>query len=728
MADAFIPVQGTGAILIEEESMEAEKSSAKALLAVILSFIFIIAVAFVFSAFIWKKALPTTKEVYDASLPGQPTMPRFSLTPLTSDTDGDYEDYTDNNVATVVTSPIHKKVCENDDCRHVRQFIEAVVDTDRDPCDNFFKFACGKNQQVLPNVFLDEFGRDLGEAALWTSIEEILEKARIPPSGRTAFQKAAALYKHCLEANPNTSAEAARDFLMAHQMDMRKNMSFNPLDVMMKFFFKIDIPLLFKLEPIAVGANLLAFRTEEEAPLELQYLGPRDILPDVYSEDIDDSVVRIITELEKKFASQRTVSKKPNASVKAIEFRKVGLGDDELSKEWNEALQRYTPPALQNRTVYVTEADLRFFRRLFGKQSDVSKNEMRVFFAWRSVLYLHKILGSSFNCLAITTRELPDAVAAGAQFIPHYEERMSAINEMKEGITSEISKTLQTSSWIDDKTREGALQKIAMVTFRFGLAPKLNSSKKVDQFYENLSDLHGPYVRDILSIHEFKTQRCWKGVEEGYSDYFRDMVTTLNPYQTNGFYVAGANFVQLNVPLLLSPHFNLGGPPEVNYGALGHTVMHEMMHGFDLNGRKYDGKGDMSPWFTKKSAEEFAVLERCYVERIERAPKSRTYADYPWEYQADILGSRSLLRAYLKAAKRSNVHLGNVEGLTADQIFYVTSCLHWCTDLLYSETLSGHPPPDERCNLPLMNSVHFSKTFSCPDGSLMNPPQKCPFW
>ncbi|XP_064458949.1 neprilysin-1-like [Ornithodoros turicata] len=579
-------------------------------------------------------------------------------------------------------------------------------------------------------MYIDKLGSDMVEDALFASIEGNLEKAHIPPRGRTAFQKAAALYKHCSEANTNTSVEDARDFLRAHRMDITKKMLFDALDVMVKFIFKIDIPLLFSLEPAEIGARTFALRVEKRAPTALRFSGAGDILADVYSVRIDDNVVQIITRLEKEFEPQRAASQMSNASVKAVVLRNVGLGDDELSKDWNEALRRYAPPELLTKAIHMTEVDLTFFHRLFGKQGDVSKDEMRVFFAWRAALYFYGVifLRPSFLCLRTIMQELPAAVAAGAPLLNGYEERISAVNEMQEELRSELSKTLRTSPWMDDETRKGALQKVSMIRFRFGLAPNLNTSEKADRFYEDLPDLNGPFVRDMLSVNEFKTQRLWKGVREGYSDYFYDTITLGNPYEANGFYVAAANFLQLNVPILLPPHFTLGGPPEMNYGELGSKLMHEMMHGFDPYGRKHDGKGNISPWFTKKSAEELAVLERCYVEKIDRAPKARKYADRPAEYQADIFGIRSLLRAYLKVAERSNVHLGNVKGLTRDQIFYVATCLLWCTDLVLKESPSGHPPGDERCNLPLMNSAHFSKTFSCREDSPMNPPNKCLFW
>ncbi|XP_064458953.1 uncharacterized protein LOC135369276 [Ornithodoros turicata] len=155
MVDVFVPVQGTGATLLEQVSTEEEKSN-QVLLAIILFFAIVTAAGFVFWAFLWNKELPTTKKQDDASPARKVTVPEVSLNnPSPSYTD--YEDYSDNTDATVATSPVQKQVCESHDCRYVRQFIEAVVDTDRDPCDTSFKFVCRKNEQLPPNMYIDKF-------------------------------------------------------------------------------------------------------------------------------------------------------------------------------------------------------------------------------------------------------------------------------------------------------------------------------------------------------------------------------------------------------------------------------------------------------------------------------------------------------------------------------------------------------------------------------------------
>ncbi|XP_064458943.1 uncharacterized protein LOC135369269 isoform X1 [Ornithodoros turicata] len=730
--DGYVVVQGTGAALIEDDHKEEEVTRSYSALAFTIFVILLITIVTAICVVALNRKHPTPNDKTDVGPPGHVSMPKFPQKPPQDN----FEDYTDSGIDQAEdTAPKDTRVCNTHDCNYVRQFIEAVVDTDRDPCDNFFKFACGKNERLPTGMYVDKFGGSLVERDMMASVAKNLKEAHVPPVGQTAFQKSAALFKHCTEGDKNKSLEVVRDFFREHQMDITKKMSFQPLDIMVKFIFKINIHLLFSLEPVELGARAFAFHKEKIAPPGVKSTRVREILSLIYSASIDSNLVRIVEALENKLGGNKSQSSghgMSNDTVKMMELRKVGQGDDELSDEWNEALRRYAPDAVQTKMVQMTEADFRFFHRLFGKQRDFSKDDMRVFFAWRCASDFYKrLFVRTYNCALTTVRTLPNAASIGAPFRANYDERIEAITKMSEGIIGEIKESFRTCPWLDDKTRKGALKKISMLRIRLGLAPGLNTSKKVDKFYQDLPDLSGPFIQDVLSVDAFQTQKYWNAVTQDYSHYIYETLTASTPYAANAFHLPAANFVQINIPYLLSHYFNLGGPPEVNYGVLGYTMTHETMHGFDTSGRQYDWKGDKVPWFTEKSMEEFKIVERCYVEHINGAPKSRGYAQYPWEYQADVLGTRALLRAYQKAAERSMVKLGNVKGLTSDQLFYVASCLDWCGDFNTDEDddeNETHPPSDERCNLPLMNSVHFSKTFSCPDNSPMNPRQKCLFW
>ncbi|XP_064454760.1 neprilysin-2-like [Ornithodoros turicata] len=733
-SESFIVVQDARASSWESEEEHtgsAKFSKACAVLGLIWFSVLVVGISVALWIFL-KREQRTTDEVYTPVSPGQVTIRKVSSKP--GPPVANYGDYEDSNV-TGRTTALTEEICDSDDCRYVRQFIEGIIDTDRDPCDNFYAFTCGKNEQLRKSgVYVDPLDRDVGTRDLQEAIQKNLDNAHIPDHGRTAFQQSAALYRHCGEADRNTSAKVASDFLAQHQMNIREDMFFDPLDVMVRFIFEINIPLLFTLEPEETGSPNFTLRQIAKDPL-LGYVSVDEIMSGLFLAPANDDLVQRITQVEQKISNMSstasTVSNGSNA-LNVFNLGKLGSenGDDALSKAWTEALERYSSSRpIQNMRISITEADFRFFHALFGKQSVISKNELRLLLAWRCTVYLFTIAVYKTEwCIGTISQAMSVAAGSTTVFPLVDEARINGAREMVDRIIEEIKESLRTCSWLDDETRSGALQKISKLRIRLGYPPKLNTAKKVDAFYRDLPDLNGPFVLDYLKVNEFHTKMDWKGVAAGYTDYYYEVATPLNQNEANGYNAQGANIISIFVPYLLKPHFSLEAPAEINYGRLGFVVTHEVMHCYDHRGRLRDGDGALSPWFTRKSLAEYMVLERCYVEHIDSAPKARAFADYPGEYQADAFGIMSLLRAYQKAARESKVHLGNVKGMTRDQLFYVALCLQWCAHELVQYEEATHPPWDERCNVPLMNSVHFSKTFACRPDSPMNPPQKCLFW
>ncbi|XP_064469499.1 neprilysin-11-like [Ornithodoros turicata] len=666
-------------------------------------------------------------------------LPKLSPRPQPphDDYEGDPYDLEMTPTASETTSSVN--VCDTNDCRKVRKFIEAIVDTTRDPCEDFFAFVCGNYKQPA-GMDVDNTGQDLSATSLIPVIVKSLETEHVPTSGQTGFQKSAALYKHCKEADSRVSAATARNFLAGHKMDVRKNMAFDLLHTLVEFIFEINIPLIFRFEPMEEGCPNFAFRLDSEAMSKSTDI--RTVLSAIYSAHVGEKIVHSITHVENKIIevselSRRNVGRTSDGydTFVVLDLWELGVKDngDALAKEWTAALQHYASSRLLlKRKVNVSRTDVEFFHRLFGKEKNVPEDELRLFFAWRCIHYLYDVsFVKSQDCFSATFDVFPDAAISSALFHALNEERISATREMTEAIVGEIKESFRTTAWMDHETRTGALRKISMLRIRLGFAPKLNTTEKIDEFYRDLPDQNGPFLSDYLEVNAFQTRKYWEGVVHGYSDYFYEAATPQPLFQSNAYYSPQLNSVTILPSRLLRPYFSVGGPPEINYGGLGSTVAHEIMHGFDLNGRQYDGNGTLSSWFTRNSAEELDILERCYMEHIiNNAPKARSYVQHLYEYQADVLGTGSLLRAYQKAARRSKVYLGNVRGLTRDQIFYVANCIQWCEGKsdIGDQLNATHPQGDDRCNVPLMNSVHFSETFSCRNGKPMNPPKKCPFW
>lgn len=175
---------------------------------------------------------------------------------------------------------------------------------------------------------------------------------------------------------------------------------------------------------------------------------------------------------------------------------------------------------------------------------------------------------------------------------------------------------------------------------------------------------------------------------------------------------------------LICPEYNYGAPPEVNYGHLGRTIAHEMMHAFDDGRRMVDANGRPIAW-TPTSEANFQKRMACLNESIKSTPRGkRTTYD---EYQADNLASRALYEAYKEEELKSTTAIPGLEQFLPDQIFFLARCFFFCSAGPYNYYYD-HPNHPYRCNIPLANAPEFATAFHCPVGSPENPAQKCVIW
>ncbi|XP_064472762.1 neprilysin-1-like [Ornithodoros turicata] len=689
--------------------------------------------------------------------------------------DADYEDYEDTphwlTTSTTVTPetttkatmstkhPDTDKVCDTEDCQYMRWLIDVSMDTGKDPCENFYSYVCNGAQSSLSHWYdpTKTFNMQVLQHNVTSNVIRHLQDEKVPRTGQTGYQKAAALYQHCMDINNDTTTKALRELLKQHGMTFTGDMKFDELDVMVKFIFVFDITLIFYVAKarrvkdehvvLSMGRDYSIIddvRKDREARKDEITLILSEILS-IDIRDLPDEIIAAENNLANLSQVQYTGSETSGSKNLLFLLSKLGLlvnNDTTLSERWSRALEDNTDARLP-KDVKVTMAvdDVHFFHNLFGKLRNATSNEIRTFFAWRTARYLYKasllhqlhsyrpILFDLPMCLDQTNGWFPNTAGSGFLFTIVNTSRLHLVGEMIHGIVEEVKKSFETSYWLDETTSSRALQKISLLRKDIAYLLEFNSAFKIDAFFRDipdLNDLNGTFIEDYLQVQKFWTKRKWNGI---LSDSSPIEVRPIFPtFLVNGVYVPQQNRIAISAAVLLAPVFANGAPPEVNYGALGRFVTHEVMHGYDTFGRNYDGAGHFKPWFTNESIAEYDEIVRCHNETIEKAPKARAYKDYPQEYLADTMGTTSLLRAYKAASEKSHVTLGNVKGLTKDKIFYISGCLVWCGKEFPDPTPQTHPPSDERCNVPLMNSQHFSETFSCPKDSPMNPSHKCAFW
>ncbi|XP_045077614.1 phosphate-regulating neutral endopeptidase PHEX isoform X2 [Coregonus clupeaformis] len=217
-----------------------------------------------------------------------------------------------------------------------------------------------------------------------------------------------------------------------------------------------------------------------------------------------------------------------------------------------------------------------------------------------------------------------------------------------------------------------------------------------------------------------------------------------NPTTVNAFYSSSTNQIRFPAGELQKPFFwGRDYPRSLTYGAIGVIVGHELTHGFDNNGRKYDKDGNMEQWWSNASITAFTDKTQCMIDQ---------YNSYRWEEAGlNVRGKRTLaeniadnggIRAAFEAYRRwIEESRGGIEepllpgvGLNNNQLFFLSyahvRCNSYRPEAARDQVQSGaHSPPKYRVVGAMSNYEEFRQAFSCPDSSVMNRGvESCRIW
>jgi endothelin-converting enzyme/putative endopeptidase len=298
--------------------------------------------------------------------------------------------------------------------------------------------------------------------------------------------------------------------------------------------------------------------------------------------------------------------------------------------------------------------------------------------------------------------------------------------EMAGNILAAMGDTIRDASWMGPETRQKALEKLARFNVKVGYPDKWKDYSKVQisraSFWSNEVDAMKFNVQDNLQQIGKPVDRTRWGMTPPTSDAY-------NNFQMNEIvFPAG---------ILQPPAFNVNATDAVNYGAIGVVIGHEVSHGFDDQGAKYDADGRLNNWWTADDLKRFQERGQCVVNQFE------SYYIEPnihhngklvlGESIGDLAGARISYRAFQKAQQQHPSP--TIDGFTPDQQFFI-AWGQFRGDETRPETqrmmVQGDPHPVAKYRVigPLSNLPAFQKAFQCKDGSAMVRPaaQRCEVW
>jgi putative endopeptidase len=381
-----------------------------------------------------------------------------------------------------------------------------------------------------------------------------------------------------------------------------------------------------------------------------------------------------------------------------------------------------------------------FFARLNQLLTTTRIADLRTYLRWHLLHASARALGSRFvdedfrftavltgterllprwkRCVAATDQALGEAL--GKPFVRKtfpVADRARA-RTMIEAVERSFDANLVGLSWMDAETRARALEKAAQIANKIGFPDRWRD-------YGTLEIDRTSYLANLMRGEIFESRRQLDEIGRPV-DRTEWLIT---PPTVNAYYNRSLNEIVFPAGILQPPFFTAAASDAVNYGAIGMVMGHELTHGFDDQGRKFDGHGNLRDWWTPAVAEAFTQRAACLVRQFD------AYVAVGDQHVNGklTLGENIADQGGLKLAYTAYRGTRGSSTITADQQFFISFAQSWCTkrrpDLEHLlANVDPHSPPRDRVNGVVANSEAFAAAFSCPSSSPMAPPTRCAVW
>ena len=639
------------------------------------------------------------------------------------------------------------------------------------PCDNFYEFAVGnwvKNNPV-PAAFaswtsftvLAEHNRDV----LHGILDEAAAKAAAAKPGSNE-QKIGDFYASCMDEAGVEKAglsplkpEIDRIAKIATLDDLQKEVARlqeRGTNAMFRFGSTIDfkdstqqIAAAFQGGLSLPDRDYYTKTDEKSVTLRNQYLAHVAKMFELMGEAPDAAAAHAKTVL----AIERTLA---DASLDRISrrnpeknYHKLTVAEaQELTPHfsWTKYFAENSAPGITS--INIGQPD--FFKALDAALTAVSLDDWKAYLRWHLIHSAAAALSTPFEqenfnffqtilngtkemqprwkrCVISTDQTLGEALGqayVAKAFPPEAKQRALA---MVQNLRAALREDLATLDWMSPATRTQAIAKLDAIDLKIGYPSKWRD-------YSALAITRDGYLGNLERAAVFENKRDIDKIGKPVDKTEWGMT----PPTVNAYYNSTRNEIVFPAGILQPPYYDPNRDDAMNYGGMGAVIGHEMTHGFDDQGAKFDAQGNLRNWWTAEDLANFQARGECIVKQFDAFEVEPGLHEkgklVEGESIADFGGLTIAFRAYEKTLE-GKPRPANIDGFTPEQRFFLSWATVWRSNVRpeYARVLvntNPHPLGQFRAIAPLSNMPEFQKTFGCKDGDPMVRPSevRCRIW
>jgi putative endopeptidase len=664
----------------------------------------------------------------------------------------------------------------------LERFEPSMLDKSKDPCVDFYAYACSKWQAEHP------IPQDMASVGTWTPLylwnqtilREALEKAAADPKAKGTEQQVGDYWKSCMDLT--LRAAKGKQWLADALKPVDELRSKAELATLLAHLHGSLTPA-FEGDDNETNTPFFGFGPTQDLEDSSKVvsgfdqgglsLDARDyyLNDDETSKKFRDGFRKHLVRMFKLAGDSEEKAAKEAAAVFAIE--------NELAKSQMNAVDRRDPVKTYHKESlaqfraampdfdvdeylkvsgaptppFYIVSTLEFFPALDQQIKTRSLEELKSYLRWwvikasankttpeleqanfeffgTEMRGVPKMLPQWRRCVASTDARLGEALGQEYVKIAFPPQSKAKAVEMVEQVRKALRQDIGELDWMTEQTKKQAIEKLDAMIDKIGYPDKWRD-------YSSVKIVANNYLANVDAANAFEVRRQLNKINKPVDK----MEWMMTPPTINAYNDPQNNTINFPAGILQLPYFDKTLSDAENYGSMGATVGHEMTHGFDDQGRKFDAKGNLRDWWTEADAKAYEQRGDCiateYTHEVsELGPGVKTNGKRTQgEDTADNGGVHLAMIALENLFKAESKSLDSPDknGLTPLQLFYDNYAFGWCESARPDQermqiTTDPHSLNRYRVNSVLSNQAEFAKAFGCRAGQPMVRVPACRVW